>query len=132
MKPPTVARSTLDLAHELELSRDLGAPRIARDWLAELVADELEAETLETARLLASELVTNAVVHGKGAITVRAQMRSSSLFVEVVDEGQGFRWVLPQDNLGGSGGWGLSIVAAESDRWGTRPGRTQVWFELDH
>ncbi len=120
----------MDLAHEIELSRDLGAPRIARDWLAELLADELEAETLETARLLASELVTNAVVHGKGAITVRAQVHSSSLFVEVVDEGHGFRWVLPEDNLGRGGGWGLSIVAAESDRWGTRPGRTQVWFEL--
>ncbi len=41
-----IARSTVDQAHEIELMRDIGAPRIARDWLADLLAAELEAEKL--------------------------------------------------------------------------------------
>lgn len=126
-----IARSTVDQAHEIELMRDIGASRIARDWLADLLAAELEAEKLTTVRLLASELVTNAVVHGEGAITVRAQLHSSGLVVEVIDEGHGFHWALPNPDRDQTRGWGLSVVAAESDRWGTVPGKSRVWFELD-
>ncbi len=131
MKPAPIAPSTFDWAHELELSADVLAPRIARDWLGDLLAAELDADKLTAARLLASELVTNAVVHGEGAITVRAQVQSSGVVVEVIDEGRGFQWALGEPEPEQTDGWGLSIVAAESDRWGTAPGNGRVWFELD-
>jgi len=131
VKPARSAWSTVDQAHEIELSADVSAPRIARDWLADLVADDLNAERVTTAMLLASELVTNAVVHGEGPITVRAQLHSSGLSVEVINEGHGFHWALPEPDRGQTEGWGLSIVAAESDRCGTVRGKSRVWFELD-
>jgi anti-sigma regulatory factor (Ser/Thr protein kinase) len=60
------------------------------------------------ARLLVSELVTNAVRDGRGAITLRAQMFERRLFVEVIDEGDGFEDDLRERESQASeaGGWG--------------------------
>ncbi len=53
--------------------------------------------------------------------------------VEVTDAGPGFAVrprVAGQDP---ESGWGLYLVDALSDRWGTeRGGRTRIWFEIDH
>ena len=118
---------------EFELTPDVDAPgvarRLLRDWFAPVLADG----TLTVARLLVSELVTNAVRHGRGAITLRAQMFERRLFVEVIDEGDGFEDDLRERESQASeaGGWGLSVVDAESSRWGLRRGGSHVWFELE-
>jgi anti-sigma regulatory factor (Ser/Thr protein kinase) len=43
---------------------------------------------------LASELVTNAVIHGEGRIVLRTRASEDSLLVEVIDEGYGFEYEL--------------------------------------
>ena len=93
----------------------------------------LAAGTLTTARLLVSELVTNAVPHGRGCITLRAQLLERRLVVEVIDEGHGFECAPREGNFHppGVGGWGLSVVDEESSRWGVRCDSSNVWFELD-
>ena len=53
--------------------------------LTERFAPVLAAGTLMTARLFVSELVTNAVTHGRGQITVRAQLCNCRLRVDVLD-----------------------------------------------
>jgi len=53
----------------VELPRDRTAPRRARQVVEEHAA-ALTGERLDAARLLVSELVTNALMHGSGAITL--------------------------------------------------------------
>jgi PAS domain S-box-containing protein len=101
----------------------------------DLIAQRLGRSTLENAKLLVSELVTNAVRHGPhrtGAeVRLRASVRPDALRVEVVDEGAGFV-PPPASGLLAVGGWGLVLVERVADRWGIQDGGpTRVWFELD-
>ena len=93
----------------------------------------LASGVLATAKLLVSELVTNAVTHGRGQITVTAELSGRRLFVEVEDQGDGFEYVLGTRELetAAAGGWGLTLVDAESSRWGASRDSSRVWFELD-
>ena len=115
---------------ELALPREVSAPGIARctlnEWFATFADDEFD-----TAKLLASELVTNAVLHGQGTIMVRADLDEDRLLVEVLDEGTGFERTARDGDFEKPGGWGLGLVDSESSRWGIQAGTTHVWFELD-
>lgn len=115
---------------EAELPRGDHAPLTARrllsDWLL-----ELEGADLDTAKLLVSELVTNAVLHGRGRILLRAQADADRVLVEVIDEGQGFEHQVCEQPFEALRGRGLGIVEAESSRWGIHEGTTHVWFELE-
>lgn len=96
----------------------------------------LPADTAETAVLLFSELVTNAVRHSrtKGRhIGTRCVLRPGALRVEVSDAGEGrpARRVAREDEEAGRG---LALVEVLAADWGTSPrpfgiGKT-VWFEL--
>jgi anti-sigma regulatory factor (Ser/Thr protein kinase) len=118
---------------DVELARETTAPRTARRLVKERFADRLSDEQLDTATLLVSELVTNAVVHGRGRITLRARLNEDRLLVEVMDEGRVGRGpaIRKRDfENPRAGGRGLAIVDAESSRWGIRE-TTHVWFELE-
>ena len=114
----------------LALKRDPCAPKTARDWVSRQFGAGLGNTKLDTAKLLVSELVTNALLHGHGAIAVRARLRQGRLFVEIADEGSGFSWTAPEQDRDHHNGWGLLLVDSESDRWGMHEDRTRVWFEL--
>lgn len=99
------------------------------------LADALPPAVLEDARLLMSELVTNAVRHAglgpEGRISVRAELRSGRLRVEVRDQGGGFEPTRAPSAERGSG-WGLYLVREIADRWGIlRDHASCVWFEID-
>lgn len=114
----------------LELPRTSQAPGIARRWLAESFADELDDLAHENAKLLLSELVTNAVVHGRGRVQIRARLDRDRLVVDVIDEGPAFTPPARERDPGVAGGRGLWIVDAQASRWGIREGAADVWFEL--
>jgi anti-sigma regulatory factor (Ser/Thr protein kinase) len=116
---------------QVNLPHTVQAPGIARRSLADWLAPAVEADELDTARLLVSELVTNAVVHGRGEITLRATLDEDRLLVEVIDEGRGFERTVRQQDFASIGGRGLAIVEAEASRWGIHEGTTHVWFELE-
>ena len=118
---------------ECVLASGVDAPGAARRLLTQWFGAVLAEGTLTTARLLVSELVTNAVTHGRGRITVRAQLVGLRLRVEVIDEGDGFEFALRKRDvrMAGVGGWGLSVVDEESNRWGVRRDKSNVWFELE-
>ena len=109
------------------LPRDHGAPGQARALLRRH-ANGLDRDRLDTAVLLISELVTNAVLHGTGQIRLSIQVGDGDARFAVCDEGSGKPAVRPQP--GPEGGWGLRLVGQLAVRWGVREGRTQVWFEL--
>lgn len=89
-------------------------------------------EVADTATVLASELATNALVHGKGPVELRLRLTRDRLVLEVEDEGHH----MPRRRRAGAddeGGRGLHIVARLADRWGARhtdDGKV-VWAELD-
>lgn len=90
-------------------------------------------DLIEVALLLMSELVTNAIRHGQGAVGLAIKKLPSGLCVEVSDAGPGRPSALRPgpDRLGGRG---LLLVERLASQWGVTPsaagpGKT-VWFAL--
>jgi anti-sigma regulatory factor (Ser/Thr protein kinase) len=115
---------------QLALPRTPHAASRARD-AADRVAADLPAELRSRLRLVVSELVTNAVRHGEGAIELRLWRDGTTVRGEVVDEGGGFEHEVRREGWDEVGGRGLGIVERMTRRWGIREGTTHVWFELD-
>jgi len=88
----------------------------------------LGAQERQDAALMVSELVTNAIVHGVGAISLRIDVEADTVRVEVADEGNVA--LAPSPEPGAHGGWGLRIVEQLADDWGILEGSTKVWFQL--
>jgi anti-sigma regulatory factor (Ser/Thr protein kinase) len=108
------------------------APGMARRAIAEL---DLAAGERDSARLLASELVTNALLHSgagsTGSIRVTARITGSTLRLSVTDQGSRRAAVTPRGDPGVDGGFGLLLVDQVAARWGVERGRaTTVWCEL--
>jgi anti-sigma regulatory factor (Ser/Thr protein kinase) len=97
-------------------------------------AAHLGEDHCETAALLVSELVTNAVIHGRTRATLVAERPGNVLRVSVVDADPQMPDPGKETPEDAESGRGLRIVAAVADRWGveTLPeGGKAVWFELD-
>lgn len=82
--------------------------------------------------LVVSELMTNAVRHGRGVVQVTVACDEGRVRLEVHDEGgatlPAFR--RPQLRGGDVGGFGLRMVDAIADDWGIdHNGGTRVWAE---
>lgn len=106
------------------------ARRFIRDFCA---AAELGEELCEKAALLVSELVTNAITHGRSRATLVAERPGVCLRVAVLDTDLDLAPGAGDRGPDAESGRGLRIVAAVADRWGveaTGEGKA-VWFELD-
>ena len=103
------------------------ASRTARQFVA-AHTPRLGAGAREDAMLVTSELVTNALRHGSGAIRLRIVEEPSHVLVEVADEGAGRVSMLPEPDA--RGGWGLRLVDSVAEEWGAARGSTRVWFRL--
>ena len=103
-------------AFALEIrSADANSPRRSRHWLAwVLEAAHVAQDTVDTAVLVASELVTNATVHAGGRVLVCAQLLEAGVCLVVHDDQAVTDWQEP----GGESdehGRGLVIVHALAD-----------------
>jgi anti-sigma regulatory factor (Ser/Thr protein kinase) len=116
---------------ETKLPRARDAPSVARSFLRAWAGATLRADQLDTARLLVSELVTNAVLHGEGEVSLSVWLRPDALRVEVCDEGGPFAHEGPRPEPPMTGGWGLHMLSMQSSRWGVSGDSARVWFELD-
>ena len=120
------------MAQELlqQYEASLHAPAAARSDLAAYLAAMGQEELIPIATLLASELVTNSIVHASGEVMLRASCPAGHLRVEVMDHGEG----VPTRRVPGESGRGLQIVEALATRWGINrsngAGR-EAWFELE-
>ena len=116
----------------MRLSGGPEAAARARRALSKLRAD-LDPPTMETLRLLVTELVANSIRHARAdALTLRIIVGNKTVLTEVTDEGPGFDPVKAGKPREDHTGWGLFLVERLADRWGVaREGRaTRVWFEL--
>jgi anti-sigma regulatory factor (Ser/Thr protein kinase) len=92
-------------------------------------------EAIDPLLLVLSELVTNAVQHGRGPIGIRIDCEDASVRIEVSDAAPNPAAVTPRyAPLDGSGGMGLRIIDAMCLGWGAHEngsgtGKT-VWAEL--
>lgn len=119
------------MKRKIELPRDPSAPGVGRRALSQWFGECLDHEELDTGKLLVSELVTNAFLHGAGRIQLVADLDEDRLLVEVTDEGTGFASSMREIPIEKKGQHGLDIVAAASSRWGVNEGTTHVWAEIN-
>jgi anti-sigma regulatory factor (Ser/Thr protein kinase) len=99
----------------------------------ERLQGKVSRDILADARLLVSELVTNAVEHVSedGQVELRVDVRDDVLRVEVLDPGPGFTPRSRREDDRKDSGWGLHFLARLADRWAVDvDGRARVWFEL--
>ena len=114
---------------EQAFAPDGPSARAARRFVAEAVT--AIGMPADEALLLASELVTNVVVHARTDFVVRMALTENAIRVAVMDGNTRLptRGAAPVDATSGRG---LSIVDAVVQRWGVQvhPGGKTVWFEL--
>jgi PAS domain S-box-containing protein len=106
--------------------------RVVRDTLAEHAMSTLQ----DSATLLVSELVTNALRHGGGPRELIVDVDPGGVTVSVSDSSpapplQRDQWATPVDVLP-ENGRGLLLVEALADDWGwlQEPAGKRVWFRL--
>nr|WP_265558827.1 PAS domain S-box protein [Streptomyces hygroscopicus] len=105
--------------------------RRGREFLDKTLGTWDCADSIDDARLLLSEVLTNAVQHAQGPVGVHVCRTDTDLTVEVSDRSPH----LPQPRLAAEdeeSGRGLLLVRALADDWGVRPtdyGKT-TWFSL--
>ncbi|MGK4579299.1 SpoIIE family protein phosphatase [Kitasatospora sp. HPMI-4] len=103
----------------------------ARAFLTKVLTSWDCAHTADDARLLLSEILTNAVQHARGPLGLHLRRTGTELTVELSDQSPR----LPQPRPAAAddeSGRGLLLVDALADRWGVRPGNQgkTTWFTL--
>jgi two-component sensor histidine kinase len=110
---------------------------LAREYVSDLLGG-IHPNLCETAALLVSELVTNAIRHAGGqhvAVEVRQFPGERRLWVGVTDNEAALP-VLRTPDVSAENGRGIQLVSTLADRWGAGRRRAStektVWFELDY
>jgi CheY-like chemotaxis protein/anti-sigma regulatory factor (Ser/Thr protein kinase) len=114
-----------------DLPPDMRSASSARRFVEATLHEWGCTEPLADALLVASELVTNAVLHAETACRLTLRLAEGVLRIEVGDHGPGSPELRSQP-LSEPGGQGLRIVSALSSAWGIDPdppGKS-VWAEL--
>ncbi len=115
-----------------EFPSDPASVPAGRRFVAGLLDDWDCGQLTDTAILLTSEILTNAVVHGLGSVRLRVRRTQTELAVVVSDRGR----YQPQPRLAGptdESGRGLSLLEMLAASWGARatPEGKDVWFTLN-
>jgi serine/threonine-protein kinase RsbW len=111
--------------HSVRLAR-----RVARTVLA---AWQLP-DTQDTAILLLSELVMNAIQHAQATDTIEVDLHAAGSCLRIEIASQDPRWPQPRTpDQSGESGFGFLLLDALSSRWGVRQtaAGTAVWAELE-
>jgi anti-sigma regulatory factor (Ser/Thr protein kinase) len=112
------------------LDANVASPALARRFCDDVLCETgCDKELVADARLVVTELVTNAVVHARTAIELDMCMTADVVRIEVTDYGvdRPHIWARKEN-----GGRGLPIVDALAQSWGVLDlgsGKT-VWCEL--
>jgi anti-sigma regulatory factor (Ser/Thr protein kinase) len=113
------------------LPRSLTAPAIARGFVTSTLASWAVRDTFADLPLLASELVTNAVRHADGDVSLSLARNRDRVRLAVSDRSAETP-TMSDLEAARDGGWGLHIVDRLASSWGLETdddGKT-VWCEL--
>lgn len=117
----------------MHLPADSSSPRRARQFVDEVLHRWQRDGAIERLALIASELVTNAVLHARTEITIEISASDDALLrLEVFDGGRGRPQFLDSDPAT-PGGLGLPIVEGLAASWGVTAGHDGkgVWAEVN-
>jgi serine/threonine-protein kinase RsbW len=125
--------AALERQSQFDLPGDETAPFSARRAAEDCLAGALDGAKLASIDLLVTELVSNAVRHGRprpdGTLGLHIGLDADCVRIEVSDGGPGFTPGQPSPY--GEGGYGLFLVDELAVRWGVSTSSgTCVWFEL--
>ena len=125
--------SDLARAAVTRLPPEPSSPRQARQFVTEYCrsARLTDIDACFYARLLVSELVTNAVLHGRSEVRLQVSTLPGVLHVAVADE-DSRQPSLQEAGVDALGGRGLPLVDGLASSWGVSPrdpGKA-VWFQL--
>lgn len=115
---------------ELVVSGDTTEVRRARRFVQDLACGSC-AGVCESAVLLTSELVTNAIIHGRSEARLQVRAGAGRIRVEVGDDNSRLPALQTTDD-DALDGRGLQILTTVADAWGVYPsdiGKV-VWFEV--
>lgn len=104
---------------------------VARQFVRERL-DAWEATShIDAAVLVTSELVTNAILHARTAVTLRIALTGDLIRIEVLDENPRLPVVAPCPPEATSGR-GLALISTLSSAWGmeNHDGGKLVWAEI--
>ena len=123
--------------HLLELPFEPASAAVARRHVVHALRSRaVAAVTYEDAALIVSELVGNALRHGRalgdGSLRVGWEFGDEGLRLEVTDGGDGVPLLRSTTDSLASSGRGLGIVASVAEAWGfaSEPEGTVVWARL--
>jgi anti-sigma regulatory factor (Ser/Thr protein kinase) len=108
------------------------AAQLARRYARAQCAGHTPPTLVEDVELVVSELVTNAMRHGRGQITMHLEVAPDRVVVGVRDQGAGQPSPREPDATDANGR-GLALVAILATKWGVRPepgGGKVVWCVL--
>lgn len=106
----------------MRLPKDTRAPLLARAFVRRELGELHSVEVRDRVELLASELVTNAVVHAGSLVTMDVVCEASGAVLVEVADGSPVHPVLRQTALMDENGRGLELVDKLSVEWGVREG----------
>ncbi|MFJ4948478.1 ATP-binding protein [Streptomyces sp. NPDC088760] len=112
-----------------QIPADPAAVSQAREWTARQLTLWGLDDLLFTTELIVSELVTNAIRHGRPPAELRL-IRHNVLICEVTDSSSTHPR-LRRARITDEGGRGLFLVARLAERWGCRHGQNHktIWYE---
>jgi anti-sigma regulatory factor (Ser/Thr protein kinase) len=119
-----------DVSFALCLPHAAAATGDARHVIRRRLGDLLSEDALDDVLLVVSELVANAVLHGRGEIALELAFDGRRVTGMVGDEGGGFGWTPRLPGPRGSHGYGLELVAMLSAGWSLEQHRSRVHFEI--
>lgn len=122
----------MEMYRQLCLPATLEAPAKARRFLADTFGSAgLSEDLVAIVLLLASELVTNAVVHGRSEVGLEVDAPGDLLRVSVHDENSRPPRI-EDDDPDALDGRGMQLVDALAEQWGVeqRPIGKAVWFTV--
>jgi anti-sigma regulatory factor (Ser/Thr protein kinase) len=118
----------------VHLEPSVAAPAEARRTVRSALGSGLSDDTTDLAVLLTSELVTNAIRHGSGQVTLVVNCSDGVLAISVSDDAPTMPFVATGEDPLAVGGRGVLMVQRLAQEWGVTPrgsgpGKV-VWFRL--
>ena len=127
----TLIQPQLEL--EVEFERDAASVPLARATTRTFFSDRAQPHRVASLELIASELVTNSLLHARNGTVGLHLSAGSELLIEVTDGTRGDSIPrVKQPVRGEIGGLGLQVVAALSEAWGSeiRGSGRVVWASM--
>lgn len=132
----------MDQTYNLTLSSTFDQAETIPDFVDKIAIDcGLDEDPTETFKLILSEAVTNAIVHGNKEISekevlIKVQVTDSYISADVKDEGEGFepdegKDPLKEENLFDTGGRGIFLIKQFSDYMEFSDDGTLLHFRID-